>query len=674
MTIKSTLRPGTILGTGPICRFIMDGVLEGLFLSLLFPQSVAALELNVPSSHRAGMGSDTLIPCTFTVDKPPVDPRFFAVHWYHQGKEILSYDDIVTSNNPAFSVDTTKALNGDASLSISGVRVSDVGIYTCSILYSPERKEKEVSFLVYAPPEITITGRIAVINKESILSSSITGFYPVDIDIKWSKDGEILNNYTISVPQRNPDDTYSVNSTVTIIPTEEDKIRTFSCRVQHESLSGFLHKNFQLEYKMKAPLEVTITGRKAVLNKESILSSSVTGFYPVDIDIKWFRNGEILNNYTITVPQRNPDGTYSVNTTVTIIPTEEDKDRNFSCRVQHESLSEPLYKYFKLDYGSKGQTNNNNPSSDENILLLGSRPHVEDIIVSDQSPWSQKVKLECKISRCDNPDSLTVTWYKQERGDLQAVTLHSSDIYEIPDLRHEIQEDNTYSCTTCLLISQSLSSAQPIEFICRVEHPSLEQPIERRIEHGKELFIEVEEIIVRDELFWSKTAKLQCKISGLYSEDLTVTWLKQESGNGRQETLYSHRNYQIPNLVYEKQSDGRYSCTACLDFTPSKGSEQRIEFICIVRHPSLELPVERRSGPLEVKDKHAQTVAEDTGMRPSESAKIPPAEKKTNGNAYSTGTRFPVRNIKKEILEKSQKHTTENKYQIKTDHYTSSEV
>ncbi|CAH2307925.1 tapasin-related -like [Pelobates cultripes] len=212
-------------------------------------KTVAALELNVPSSHRARMGSDTLIPCMFTVEEPPVDPKLFAVFWYFQGKEILNYNNIVTSNNPAFSIDTARALTGDASLSISGVRVSDGGIYNCSILYSPERKEKEVSLFVQAPPEITITGRLAVINKESILSSSITGFYPVDIDIKWFREGETLNNYTVSTPQKNQRGTFSVNTTVTIIPTEEDKTRTFSFRVQHESLSGPRYKYFPLEYK-----------------------------------------------------------------------------------------------------------------------------------------------------------------------------------------------------------------------------------------------------------------------------------------------------------------------------------------------------------------------------------------------------------------------------------------
>uniref|UniRef100_A0A8C5PRE3 Ig-like domain-containing protein n=1 Tax=Leptobrachium leishanense TaxID=445787 RepID=A0A8C5PRE3_9ANUR len=220
----------------------------GLVL-LLFVQSGGALEIYGPSAQRARRGSDALIPCSFTVDKPPVDPKYFAVFWYFKGYEILSYyNNVVKTQDPRFSLNTMNSLNGNASLSISRVMMSDEGVYTCSIIYSPERKEKEVTLHVQAAPEINIPERVMVTNRQSILRAAITGFYPVDINVKWFRDGEILNNYTVSTPQRNQDGTYNVTSEVTIMPTEEDKHRTFSCRVQHESLFGPLHEDFQLEF------------------------------------------------------------------------------------------------------------------------------------------------------------------------------------------------------------------------------------------------------------------------------------------------------------------------------------------------------------------------------------------------------------------------------------------
>ncbi|CAJ0920285.1 unnamed protein product [Ranitomeya imitator] len=88
----------------------------------------------------------------------------------------------------------------------------------------------------------------------------------------------------------------------------------------------------------------------AVVNEESVLRCSVTGFYPVDIDIKWFKDGEELNNISTEDPQRNSDRTYSVKSAVTITPTEEDLERIFSCRVYHDFLHFPLQKDFRLVY------------------------------------------------------------------------------------------------------------------------------------------------------------------------------------------------------------------------------------------------------------------------------------------------------------------------------------
>uniref|UniRef100_A0A8C5PZW6 Ig-like domain-containing protein n=1 Tax=Leptobrachium leishanense TaxID=445787 RepID=A0A8C5PZW6_9ANUR len=110
----------------------------------VFPAG-GTLEMYGPSTQQARMGSDALIPCTFTVDKPPVDPKYFAVFWYFKGNEILSYNDVVETKDPRFSLNTDSSLNGDASLSVSRVMMSDKGVYKCSIIYSPERKEKEVT-------------------------------------------------------------------------------------------------------------------------------------------------------------------------------------------------------------------------------------------------------------------------------------------------------------------------------------------------------------------------------------------------------------------------------------------------------------------------------------------------------------------------------------------------
>uniref|UniRef100_A0A8C5PX17 Ig-like domain-containing protein n=1 Tax=Leptobrachium leishanense TaxID=445787 RepID=A0A8C5PX17_9ANUR len=316
----------------------MEKTVLGLLL-LLFLQTGGAWELNASSIYRAGIGSQTLIPCTFTVDKHPAGPKYIAAFWYFKGNEILRYAGSVVTQDSRFTLDEDHLLNGIASISVSRVMTLDEGVYTCSIIYKAERKEKEVTLIVHAAPQITITKRIVVINRQSILRAAITGFYPEDINVKWFQDEQIQNSYKISTPQRNRDGTYSVTSTMTIMPTEEDRHRTFSCRVQHESLSEAQYKlEFQLEF--ADPPEINITGRHVFVNKENALSCLITGFYLEDIDVKWFKDGKNLDHVSVSRPQRNPDGRYTVTSNVTITPTKEDRHRTFSCRVQHESLSE----------------------------------------------------------------------------------------------------------------------------------------------------------------------------------------------------------------------------------------------------------------------------------------------------------------------------------------------
>ncbi|CAJ0926815.1 unnamed protein product [Ranitomeya imitator] len=210
----------------------------------------AALELSAPTTYLATMGSDNVIPCEYTIEKPPVDPGFFAVFWFFQGKEILSFDDEVRTTDSRYSLDTGKALEGCVDLSISDMSVSDVGVYTCSVLYSPDRKNKDITVDVKAPPQalpqVAITSK--TLNEKSVLLCSVTGFYPADIEIKWFRGSERLSDVTEDPPLRNLDGTYSVNSTVTITPTEEDREQNVSCRVQHESLKQPLQEDFQLGY------------------------------------------------------------------------------------------------------------------------------------------------------------------------------------------------------------------------------------------------------------------------------------------------------------------------------------------------------------------------------------------------------------------------------------------
>ncbi|KAG8430016.1 hypothetical protein GDO86_018636, partial [Hymenochirus boettgeri] len=192
------------------------------------------------------------------------------------------------------------------------------------------------------PPKLTVTNKVIVNGKESVLSSSISGFYPVDIDITWIKDGEILDEVTTLQLQRNVDGTYTVNSTVTITPTQEDKNRIFSCRVQHESLSDHLQEDFYLVYGV--PPSVNILYKPFKLNTEQTLICHVWGFYPESIAVNWFLNGSLVE---ATEFQRMNSS--EVKSILQFLPEAKFRGAEISCKVEHKTLSGPLVDRLLVD-------------------------------------------------------------------------------------------------------------------------------------------------------------------------------------------------------------------------------------------------------------------------------------------------------------------------------------
>ncbi|XP_069590963.1 natural cytotoxicity triggering receptor 3 ligand 1-like isoform X2 [Ranitomeya imitator] len=227
-------------------RVEMDLIKKCVVFVLLLHTAGAELERYPPITYLATLGSDSVIPCEYIIEKPPVDPRFFSAFWFYRGNKIASFENEVRTTDSRYSLDTEKALYGRVELSISNISVSDAGVYTCSVRYNPEWKMRDVTVDVQAPPQVAITNR--TVNEKSVLLCSVTGFYPAHIAIKWFRGSERLSDVTEDRLLRNLDGTYSVNSTLTITPTEKDREQNVSCRVQHESLKQPLQEDFQLEY------------------------------------------------------------------------------------------------------------------------------------------------------------------------------------------------------------------------------------------------------------------------------------------------------------------------------------------------------------------------------------------------------------------------------------------
>lgn len=90
----------------------------------------------------------------------------------------------------------------------------------------------------------------------------------------------------------------------------------------------------------------------------------------------------------------------------------------------------------------------------------------------------KEASLLCDISDFF-PIDLIVTWYKKEKERLELIHLTPCEMYTIPEISPNKQQDKTFTCTASLAFSPSLNRDNGTEFICRVGHPSLEGTIEK---------------------------------------------------------------------------------------------------------------------------------------------------------------------------------------------------
>eukprot|EP00079_Xenopus_tropicalis_P032024 XP_017945795.1 PREDICTED: uncharacterized protein LOC100494305 [Xenopus tropicalis] len=166
------------------------------------------------------------------------------------------------------------------------------------------------------------------------------------------------------------------------------------------------------------------------------------------------------------------------------------------------------------------------------------RPTIEEI---SQFIWirDQPTNLRCKVSPYF-PDALTVSWMEKRKGrDPQVIHVSKYGKYQIPERRN----DNTYAYTAQLSLPSSSSRAEEdLEFICRVEHPSLERPIERSTGTPQIKAAPKQPITVQWSLSDKGEALCTLSLQNFYPKPIELTWTCL---TGSQQTnLHSEPQYQ----------------------------------------------------------------------------------------------------------------------------------
>ncbi|XP_077303656.1 uncharacterized protein LOC143923719 [Lithobates pipiens] len=610
----------------------MNGGIDWLFYLLC--STGAALQMTGPSTYEARVGSIAHIPCTFTADTLPADPRYFAVVWHFEGKRILSYDNIVIPTDPRYSLNIDGALNGIADLTISNTFLSDGGIYTCSVTNSPIQREKEIKVEI-SGGALQMTGpstyEARVGSIAHIPCTFTADTLPADpryFTVFWYLEGKHILNYDKTVTSTNP--RYSLDkdralhgiADLTILNTLLSDGGIYTCLVNYSSF--LLDKKIRMN--VSAQPRLFILGKSVQRNRENNLTCMASGFFPNNIHVTWYKDREVLKNQSMGEPLQYDNGTYQVNSTVTITPIDDDQNKTFSCRIQHVSLEEPLREDFHITYQE---------SSSHVLMIIGIVIAVMVIIgiIAAVIWWGRKL---CRKAKLPDPEIVEIMVPELMEGEPATLkcriknyveSLHRMEGYQMPEKksvntynnlpveRDKTSDDqNTYIATLELQPVQMADGGSEYEF--RVQFRGARVPIKKSTGpiqvKAKLPDPEIVEIMV-PELMEGEPATLKCRIKN-YVESLHRMEGYQMIKNN---PVNTYNNLPVER---DKTSDDQNTYIATLELQPVQMADDGPEYEFRVQFRGARVPIKKSTGPIQVKGKNQASLQEGKNCTKSHTA------------------------------------------------------
>ncbi|XP_075037396.1 uncharacterized protein LOC142098449 [Mixophyes fleayi] len=312
-----------------------------------------------------------------------------------------------------------------------------------------------------------------IMGKQTTLQYNISRYFPDALSVSWYKKEEggqrsnpisDCETYKMSVTksQRQPDNTYCCTASLVITPSLRDRGSEIICRVEHPSLEKPIERSSGPLLVMAKP-SIRKSIKQTLDKEEAKYSLILETFSPKDIHVQWcYGSGEQLTQ-TCSSKEKyksNLDKTFSV-TSECALPENLLNIPDLRVRVTwtHESMDDPGCCELSI--------------RDKDYSWCP-----EMVISVPRLRINEEASLQCTISNYF-PNASSVMWLRKDRNTGETCYIPSNEMYKVSNNDLGRQTDNTYSCTSCLSFIPTLETEDGAEFICRVEHPSLVQPMER---------------------------------------------------------------------------------------------------------------------------------------------------------------------------------------------------
>ncbi|KAL8179446.1 UNVERIFIED_CONTAM: hypothetical protein K2H54_066550 [Gekko kuhli] len=351
---------------------------------------------------------------------------------------------------------------------ITGVAVACVVVTgLCSILFTIFYQQ----WLAKVEPQVSavIKPDLIATNEKFRLICNINGFRPKTIKVKWylrnpqvTSSGDSTRD-DVALSEAREDVTYmttqslevngrlyTISSCLTYTPTIKDDGAEFECSIQHSTLKTPKRKSTTIHVTARpASHYIFIWPQAPVPGEKLILICVVEKFYPKDIALDWFRNGQPVQSVVQFGPFPCESDFYSVWSQIEFILTTDEEGAIYTCQLKHSGFGNVE----ELSY---------------EINLQGTPPEVLWITADPSVPVAgEELRLNCRISNF-SPNVIKVNWF-QDGEPLHTEICHSVSV---------VGTNGLYSMWSLLRVTPRQGAGKTV-FTCRVEHGALREHVER---------------------------------------------------------------------------------------------------------------------------------------------------------------------------------------------------